>query len=94
MAELADDVRLRGSDDVLVRNLDGEAVLLDLASGTYFGLNEVGARVWELIEAGATVGSIKKTLVDEFEVEEPVLAADLGALFQSLLDRGLVSAAP
>ena len=40
---------LRAGEQVLFRQLDQEAVLLDLKSGTYFGLNEVGARAWELI---------------------------------------------
>ena len=90
MSELSDDVRLRASDDVAARGLDGEAVLLDLASGTYFGLNEVGARVWELVEAGTTLGALRNTLLAEFEVEEGVLAADLARLLADLEQRGLV----
>ena len=90
MNELSDDVRLRASDDVAARALDGEAVLLDLASGTYFGLNEVGARVWELVEAGTTLGALRSALLDEFEVEEGVLATDLARLLADLEQRGLV----
>lgn len=90
MNELSDDVRLRASDDVAARALDGEAVLLDLASGTYFGLNEVGARVWELVEAGTTVGALRTTLLAEFDVEEGVLATDLARLLADLEQRGLV----
>lgn len=90
MNELSDDVRLRASDDVAARALDGEAVLLDLASGTYFGLDEVGARVWELVEAGTTVGALRSALLAEFEVEEHVLAADLAHLLADLEQRGLV----
>jgi hypothetical protein len=91
---LADDVRLRSSEDVLMRALEGEAVLLDLASGTYFGLNEVGARVWSLVDAGRSVGEIRATLLAEFEVEESVLAADVEALIADLETRGLVRRAP
>ena len=40
------------SPDVVFRDLDGEAVILDLVSGTYFGLNEVGTRVWRLVDEG------------------------------------------
>ena len=90
MSELSDDVRLRASDDVAARALDGEAVLLDLASGTYFGLNEVGARVWELVEAGTTLGALRRALLDEFEVEERELTTDLARLLADLEQRGLV----
>lgn len=92
--ELPDELRLRGSDDVLVRALDGEAVLLDLASGTYFGLNEVGARLWDLLAAGNTVGEARRTLLDEFEVEEQVLRDDVDALIAELERRQLVQRVP
>ncbi len=42
---LRDGQRIKIRDDVLSRILDSEAVLLDLKSGTYFGLNEVGSEV-------------------------------------------------
>lgn len=90
MIELSDDVRLRASEDVAARALDGEAVLLDLASGTYFGLNEVGARIWELLEGEITVGALRRTLLDEFEVEERDLDADLAHMLADLEARGLV----
>ena len=89
-ADLGEETRLCASEDVLMRALEGEAVLLDLASGTYFGLNDVGVRVWELIETGATIGAMRKVLVEEFEVEETTLATDLTALLGDLEKRGLV----
>lgn len=91
---LSDDIVLRGSDDVLVRALDGEAVLLDMASGKYFGLNEVGARIWKLIEAGETVGAIRASIVAEFDVEDARASEDLAALIGELETRGLVRRAP
>lgn len=94
MLELPDELRLRASDDVLVRALDGEAVLLDLASGTYFGLNEVGARLWDLLAAGSTVGDARRTLLAEFEVEEQVLRGDVAALIGELEQRKLVQRVP
>jgi hypothetical protein len=90
MVALPDDRRLAPSDDVLARALDGEAVLLDLASGTYFGLNEVGARVWELIEAGTTFGDLRRTILAEFEVEDVALTQDLTQLVTDLESRGLI----
>lgn len=94
MSALGDDLVLRGSDDVLVRALDGEAVLLDMASGKYFGLNEVGARIWELIEKGERAGAIRAAIIAEFEVDEERASADLAALVAELEARGLVRRAP
>ncbi len=90
----SDDLVLRSSDDVLVRALDGEAVLLDMASGKYFGLNEVGARIWELVEKGESLGAIRAAIVAEFEVDEASAGEDLSALVVELEARGLVSRRP
>lgn len=94
MSALPDDLVLRSSDDVLVRALDGEAVLLDMQSGKYFGLNEVGARVWQLMETGSNVGAIRAAVVAEFEVDEAQAAEDLASLVAELERRGLVRRAP
>jgi len=76
--------------DVVSRVLDGEAVLLDLASGRYLGLNAVATRVWELLGAGKAFAAIRVTLLDEFEVPAEVLERDLDQLFADLLGRGLI----
>ena len=82
--------RVVRAPDVLSRVLDGEAVLLDLESGTYFGLNDVGTRVWELIGAGMTLGEIRAALLAEFEVAPEVLERDLESLVTALNARKLV----
>jgi hypothetical protein len=87
---LADHQRLTCSTDVLARVLDGEAVLLDLASGEYFGLNAVGTRVWELLSAGNSYGEVRAALVGEFEAPAATIDRDLDELVGRLLERKLV----
>ena len=87
---LRDDQRITIREEVLSRQLDGEAVLLDLQSGTYFGLNEIGALVWDLVSAGKTVGEIRVGLLEAYEVEPEVVDADLERLIDDLQRRGLV----
>ena len=67
------------------------AVLLDLASGTYFGLDPVGTRLWELATEGKTLGDIQARMLDEFEVEAAVLRRDLQALLERLVASGLIA---
>lgn len=81
------------SEDVVAREVGEETMLLDLASGTYFGLNPVGGRFWQLIEEGATVLEARDKLLEEFEVAADLLDADLSALVAELLGKGLISAA-
>jgi hypothetical protein len=88
----ADDQRFTQGPDVVSRVLDGEAVILDLASGRYLGLNEVATRVWELLGEGRTVGAVRAALLAEFEVPAEVLEGDLEKLFADLTARGLIRA--
>ncbi len=90
----SDDQRLATSNKVLSRVFDGDAVLLDLGSGTYFGLNEVGSCVWKALEDGASVAELVALVLADFEVDEATARRDLGALLDDLSARGLIAAAP
>lgn len=77
-------------EEVLFQELAGEAVILDLASECYFGLDGVGTRFWELIQRDPSVQAAFDVLLGEYEVEAPQLQGDLLALLESLLEAGLV----
>ena len=82
--------RLTTSSDVVVRQVGGETVLLDIVSGTYFGLDPVGARVWQLIESGeCTLGDACDRIGTEYEVPRDVLEQDVFALAEKLVEHGL-----
>lgn len=83
--------RASRSDQVLFQNLDGEAVLLDLASETYFGLNEVGTRIWQLIETAPPLSEVHGTLCAEFDADAARIEHDLLALVGELSKAGLVT---
>lgn len=76
--------------DAVFRELDGEAVVLSLRTGLYFGLNEVGTRVWQLIEQHRDLRQVFDALRAEFEVGDDRLLRDLVALVEQLRDKGLV----
>ena len=81
---------VRPSADVIFRELEAEAVLLDLASGHYFGLNAVGTRVWLLVEHGATVDSVIEAIAAEFDGNRAEIARDVVELLTELAARKLV----
>ena len=66
--------QFRLSPDVLYRDLEGQAVILDLSSGLYFGLNEVGTRIWTLIGEGRTVADIAQILSHEYAADASSIA--------------------
>ena len=78
---------------VMVRTVGDETVILDLASGTYYGLDPVGARMWQLMADGHPVKAICDTLLNEYEVTREVLERDILHLTQELAKRELVNLA-
>ncbi|MGH9892303.1 MAG: PqqD family protein [bacterium] len=76
--------------DVVFEILDREAVLLNLNTGVYFTLNEVGTRIWQLIEQRRNPSQIRQTLLEEYNVQREVIDADLNELLSELASRGLV----
>lgn len=88
------DSRLIAKDDVHVRSFDGELVILDLARGDYFGVNEVGARLWAGLVSGQTTREVAVDLRGVYEVDDGKLLEDLIALTNELFARGLVRVRP
>ena len=84
----------RISPEVLFRELAGEAVLLDLKSQRYFGLDPVGTRIWQLLDEQRRTDSILATMLEEFDVEEAKLREDLDAFLDQLKDAGLIELRP
>jgi len=74
----------------LYRDLAGEAVLLQLDTGEYFGLDEVGNRIWQLMMENGEIGSIAERMLSEYEVEPDALSHDLEELFEELASRQLI----
>jgi hypothetical protein len=83
--------RLEISPDVVTREVGDETMLLDLASGTYFGLDAVGGRIWQALEAGASLTEACDQIEGEFDVTRTQLEADVLALTQRIVDQGLGS---
>lgn len=89
---MRDAVRLVASPRVLYKEVDGEAVLLDLDSETYYGLNPAGARFWQLVTTAPSVGDAVEVLLEEYDVPSEVLRRDVEDLLDELLRHGLVQA--
>ena len=77
------------SKDAVFRDLDGEGVILDLNAGTYFGLNAVGARIWQLIVEKGALQAVFEALCTEFDADPETLERDLLDLVTSLAEARL-----
>lgn len=79
--------------DVVFKELAGEGVLLDLASGMYFGLDETSTRLWRLISEGGSLSRVFDGMLAEYDVEPDRLREDILAFVAELSRRDLVSLA-
>ena len=78
------------SPHAVFRDLDGEGVILDMGSGKYFGLNSVGARIWQLVEQHGGLRLVFDDLCREYDASPDVLEHDLLKLVTDLEQARLV----
>jgi hypothetical protein len=77
--------------DVMTADFSPEVVLLNLQDGVYYGVEDVGARVWTLLQSPIAVGAILETIADEFDVDRSRSDREVRAFVQHLVDRGLAT---
>jgi hypothetical protein len=91
MAMLPDaKARVVATDRQVACQVGGEAVILHLDGGVYYGLNEVGARVWQLVQEELTVAEIVDAIVAEYEVDRAQCFGDVQQLVAGLAEHKLV----
>jgi hypothetical protein len=85
------DATVQIPEDVVFRELDGEAVILNLASGMYFGLDAVGTRIWQLLDTHRSLRRTLEALETEFDAPLDRLSSDLTEFVVQLQAKGLLS---
>lgn len=86
--------RVEMPSHVLVRFLNNESVLLNLETERYFGLDETGTRMWQLVTASPNIDAAYRELQNEFDVEAEVLRSHLTELLGRLVENGLLQIQP
>lgn len=79
---------------VLVRLLDQESVLLNLETEQYFGLDETGTRMWQLVTTSPNIDAAYEALLAEYDVPPEMLRENLTELLGHLIDHGLLQVLP
>ncbi|MFW2440851.1 MAG: PqqD family protein [Arenicellales bacterium] len=83
--------RITISKEALSQEVNGETVILDLKSESYFGLDEVGTRIWQLLQEQDDLQSVFHTMLNEYDVDAEHLEQDLSDLLNKLQEAGLIS---
>lgn len=75
---------------IMTADMNGATVMLDIESGKYFNLGEIGGRIWEILEQPTSVEDLVSTLVQEYDVTEEQCLEDIVPFLEKMLNRGLV----
>ncbi|MBF4475776.1 MAG: PqqD family protein [Methanobacterium formicicum] len=90
MMELSGSTIITVNKDYVYCNVEDEMVLLGMEDGIYYGLNPVGAFVWEQIKEPKTIDQVRDAILDEYDVEKEECERDLFELLQEMTEKGLV----
>jgi hypothetical protein len=82
---------IQRSDGIVDTDIDGELVMMSIENGAYYGLDSIGARVWQLIEAPLSVESLCDKMLDEYEVEKAQCMRDLLDLLGVMVDKNVIT---
>jgi hypothetical protein len=85
---------MKRSDSAMARKVDDELVVLDIPSGQYFGLNDVGALLWDLLDGTNDRDALIDAVTAEFDVDRTAAGEDIDALLDHLTTAGLVVETP
>jgi len=85
-----DPTTITPAPEVLFRARSGEGMLLNLKTGRYYGLDAVGARIWQMLADGHTLPATISRLLHEYDVTRDRLEADVAAFVHALEAHGLV----
>ena len=82
--------RIELNESVVCAELDGEMVLLNVETGIYFGLDEVGSEIWKLLVDGEREGTIVDKLVEKYDAPAECIRADVATFLELLVSKGLL----
>ena len=88
--KLTSDAVISQGEDQVSTVVDGETVLMNVGNGKYYQLDDIGSRVWALIETPKAVGAVCSQLVQEFDVEPATCETDVLTLLDRLLAHNLI----
>ena len=83
-------ITMKLSPEVLIQELNGESVLLDLRNGEYFGINPIGSQIMHSVSLGIDLVDIAKSLSESFKLERGMAVADVLSFVRRLGEIGLV----
>jgi Coenzyme PQQ synthesis protein D (PqqD) len=85
------DSTVKVADDVICQEMDDEAVLLNMRTEIYFGLNAMGTRIWALLKSDAQIRTVAQALLDEYDIGADDVQRNLLDFVEQLHSKGLIT---
>ena len=79
--------------DMISAEIGGEAIMMSIEKGAYFGLNPVATRIWDLLEQPKTIAELVQAITDEYDVSVEQAAADVQEFVADMIERGIAQLA-
>ncbi|NLI24085.1 MAG: lasso peptide biosynthesis PqqD family chaperone [Bacteroidales bacterium] len=80
----------RRNPDLLFSDMDGETVMMSIQNGEYYGLDEVGSRIWQLLENPESAETLTDKLIEEYEVTRETCLSDVMEFLNMLAEKQLI----
>lgn len=90
LQNIKDDTKITRMMEVVAADMDGETVMLSIASGKYYGIDAIGSKIWELLSEPKTLSEVVRLLCEEYDVEPEQCRADVVDFLNYLCGEGLV----
>lgn len=90
MSDFSRSTSVQRNVEILSREIEGEAVLLDPEEGTYFALNDTGTVIWNKLAEKTTLGTMMEQIMAEYEVGEEQLWREMTTLLGEMRERKLI----
>ena len=87
---MTDTTVLSRREGLMTADMSGSAVMMDIMSGKYYNLGEVGGRIWEMLEEPMTLGALVQKLTAEYDVSAERCRSDMLPFLNTLIERGLL----
>ena len=87
---MTDTTILSRREGLMTADMNGSAVMMDIMTGKYYNLGQVGGRIWEILEEPMTIAVLVQKLTDEYDVSAETCRTDILPFLDTLLERGLL----
>jgi imidazolonepropionase-like amidohydrolase len=87
---ISEETLIRRTASVLTAEIDKQIVMMDIESGRYLGLDDIGSVIWQRLETPRTFGDLVDSLVEDYDAERAVIAQDVRELLKEMATQGIV----